>query len=238
MDKVAFLKGTRLFQGLEPDELRYLVSVLKVTRFEPGEAVFVEGDESDAAYIVIEGEVRLTKRIAPDVERQVATVGPGGIFGEMGMLERGFRSASAICDAEVFCLFIDANLFETIATDHAPICAKMGAELARILSRRLRTTTNLYADAIRWALDISGAKRLAFADLIGSGELQFQLRNGARMAGRLVRVDRETRDLTIESRSGALVLLPYHAIDSVHLGGTLNPEPARDAPDTQDAEAV
>lgn len=38
------------------------------------------------------------------------------------------------------------------------------------------------------------------------------------MAGRLVRVDKATRDLTIETQAGALLLLPYHALDCVHLG--------------------
>ncbi len=59
-----------------------------------GEVLFREGDESDSAFTVLTGEVELTKD-APDGPVQLAVLGKGETFGEMGVLDGRPRSATA-----------------------------------------------------------------------------------------------------------------------------------------------
>lgn len=57
--------------------------------------IFHEGNDSDFAYIVIEGRVELTKNVK-GAEIFLAEIGPGDMFGEMGLIDGSSRSATAI----------------------------------------------------------------------------------------------------------------------------------------------
>ena len=56
-----------------------------------GHVLFREGDPGDTMFAVAEGEVELT--VAGDV---VEDVGPGGILGELALVDHAPRSATAI----------------------------------------------------------------------------------------------------------------------------------------------
>lgn len=86
-DLVAFVRGDGVFP-------------LKHVR--AGELVVREGDDADAAYIIESGELEAF-RSDGDVERQLRTMGPGEVFGEMAILAPGPRTASvrAISDAQL-----------------------------------------------------------------------------------------------------------------------------------------
>jgi CRP-like cAMP-binding protein len=59
----------------------------------PGEVIFREGDESTEAYWVTSGRVEITLR-SGSVGLPVARLGPGEIFGEMGLIDNKPRSAT------------------------------------------------------------------------------------------------------------------------------------------------
>ena len=59
-------------------------------RIEAGKVVFREGDPGDTVYVVLDGKVDLRVN-----GRLVETVGPGGILGEMALIEQAPRVATA-----------------------------------------------------------------------------------------------------------------------------------------------
>ncbi|MBI1275503.1 cyclic nucleotide-binding domain-containing protein [bacterium] len=63
-------------------------------QLEAGQLVFKEGDKSDVAYVVESGKVEILKK-APHGDVSLATLGPGEMFGEMGLFEDRPRSATA-----------------------------------------------------------------------------------------------------------------------------------------------
>jgi len=65
-------------------------SASEMLRFEAGRTVFKEGDPGDTVYVVLDGKVDL--RVAG---RLVETVGPGGVLGEMALIEQAPRVATA-----------------------------------------------------------------------------------------------------------------------------------------------
>lgn len=68
---------------------------LERLRFPAGTIIFDQGDPGDAAYIVRSGRVRVFQ-VNEGQRVEIGEMGPGDIFGEMAVLDRGRRSASAV----------------------------------------------------------------------------------------------------------------------------------------------
>ena len=96
------LRDTPLFGGLDDALLVRLVDMGEIVDLAPGEVLIREGDAAEALFVVLSGELDVTKR-AGQSEIPVARVGPGALQGELAALEGGRRLASvtAIGTAEV-----------------------------------------------------------------------------------------------------------------------------------------
>lgn len=93
-------------KGLVAAELRLLAATIPTYRWEPGQFVFVEGQEADAMYIVLEGQVRISRRIPDMGEEALAIFGQGEVFGEMALIDDQRRSADAIAHEQGCTLMI------------------------------------------------------------------------------------------------------------------------------------
>jgi signal transduction histidine kinase len=103
------LRLTPLFGGLDDALLDRLVEMGEIVDLEPSALLIREGDDADALYVVLDGELDVTKR-AGRSEIPLARVGPGALQGEMAALEGGRRLASvkAVTAAEVLCIPVTA----------------------------------------------------------------------------------------------------------------------------------
>lgn len=111
------LAGVPLFAGLGPAELAGIRSVATEQALAPGAVLMAEGDPGDALYLVLEGELAVTKQ-ASSGERAIATVGPGAVQGEIAVLGGGPRLATvrALTPGRVLRLGRD-DLFDVIARE-------------------------------------------------------------------------------------------------------------------------
>jgi CRP/FNR family transcriptional regulator, cyclic AMP receptor protein len=78
----------------------------KSDRYHAGDVIFSEGDPADRFYVVREGTVTLSAN-----GRELEQVGPGGIFGELGLLDRAPRSATAIAETDCDVVGLDERGF-------------------------------------------------------------------------------------------------------------------------------
>jgi len=96
------LRATPIFSEVPPELLERLAAQAEPVSLQPGELLISEGDQADEVFVVVSGELEVTKRSGSS-EIPVARVGPGAIQGELAALERGQRTASvrALSQAEV-----------------------------------------------------------------------------------------------------------------------------------------
>ncbi len=96
------LQATPIFAEVPPEQLQHLAAQAEPMSLQPGDLLISEGDRADDIFVVISGELEVTKRSGTS-EIPLARVGPGAIQGELAALERGQRMASvrAISHAEV-----------------------------------------------------------------------------------------------------------------------------------------
>jgi CRP/FNR family transcriptional regulator len=79
---VELLGRVPVFSTLERADLERIAAVAVPRAFDPGQAVFREGDASDTCYVVREGHARAIRTHADGRTITLATFGPDDIFGE------------------------------------------------------------------------------------------------------------------------------------------------------------
>lgn len=95
--RISLSEKRQLFseQKLSALEINLLSTMSKERKLEPGEVIFREGDPGDNLYLVLAGEVIVTKQFAGIGEEALAFLERGDIFGEMALIDDQPRSAGA-----------------------------------------------------------------------------------------------------------------------------------------------
>jgi CRP/FNR family cyclic AMP-dependent transcriptional regulator len=81
--------------------------------FQAGDVLFCEYEPGDNFYMIQSGRVQIAK-VFEDVEKTIAILNPGEIFGEMAILEEAPRSATAIALDPVTALEFNQENFEIL----------------------------------------------------------------------------------------------------------------------------
>lgn len=81
-----------------------------VEKFRDGDIIVEEGYQSNYAYIVLSGEVKVTKK-AGDKKVVIGTLKKGDVFGEMGLIDKALRCATVIAVGDVTVGMIDREKF-------------------------------------------------------------------------------------------------------------------------------
>ena len=84
-DEVAVLRRIPLFATMEPSKLKLLAFTSERVSFIAGQLLFSQGDEGDAAYVVIDGEAEILVD-TPKGPVTVAKVERNAIIGEIAIL--------------------------------------------------------------------------------------------------------------------------------------------------------
>jgi CRP/FNR family cyclic AMP-dependent transcriptional regulator len=101
----------------------------KVIALVPGQFLFQKGDPAEAMFVVRSGELQIGEG-----NIVFETVGPGGIVGEMAMLDASPRSASVKATSPVEVVAIDQRRF-LLMLQQTPFFA---IRVMRVLAERLR----------------------------------------------------------------------------------------------------
>jgi len=108
-----------IFSRLDEDFLNNLVTKVRFKNFKKGEALFSEGDEGDALYVIRKGSLKVSRRNNSGVDVTQAYVAAGNFVGEMALIDDLNPRRSATVSAAVAC--------ETLVIDKADFRAALEA---------------------------------------------------------------------------------------------------------------
>jgi CRP-like cAMP-binding protein len=94
-----------------------------------GKIIFAQGDPGDVMYVVIEGQAQVMID-----GKLLETVRPGGILGEMALIDAGPRSATAIAKTQCVLVPIDEKRFADLVGRRP----EFALHVMRVLANRLR----------------------------------------------------------------------------------------------------
>lgn len=140
-ETVALLRRVPVFAGLGPEDIARVSEVAVPRRFEAGEVVFREGDDSDTCYVVRSGLARAVREHSDGRTITLSNFGPGDIFGELAMFDHERRSATVDTLEPTEVIAILGGDMRRLMSDHPEITVKLIAALAQ----RLRATNERLA---------------------------------------------------------------------------------------------
>ena len=126
-------------QTLAPMEINFLATLSKEERIAPNEHIFREGEPGDRMYVVLEGQVMISKQIAGAGEEALAFLERGDYFGEMALIENEPRSADARAhDSGAVVLSISREVLEGILDIQKVSSLRLLRLLCGLIAKRLR----------------------------------------------------------------------------------------------------
>lgn len=105
---------------------------IPMRRFDAGERIFLEQDTGTAMYVVRSGAVDVIT-FGKILER----VGPGGVFGEMALIDDAPRAAAALANVETEVAVIDKPTFLTLIAEEP----EFALQIMKLMAERVRRKT-------------------------------------------------------------------------------------------------
>ena len=124
-------ESPRVFEKKLLDSLSSGLGEEAKTRYDKGKIIMVAGQTGALMYVVLEGRVAISIRGA-----LVQYVGPGGVFGEMALVDQSPRSANATAETDCVLLGINRHVFLNLVKSD-PL---FGASLLGAVAERVRNT--------------------------------------------------------------------------------------------------
>ena len=138
-DDIAFrlniLREMPIFQHLEYVELIEVLNVSRQRRFGVNEEIFAEGEDGDEMFVILEGHVSIRKS-----GKEMITLGQGGHFGEMALMDRNKRSAGAVALEPTRVISVQRRPLFHLMNQNKEIAVKLLWCFMQVLTQRLRYT--------------------------------------------------------------------------------------------------
>jgi CRP-like cAMP-binding protein len=128
------IENIELFKGLAEPTLETLRQQIRTRKLAKAELLFNAGDASDSMYLVQKGRIRIWTVSAAGAEVTLNVLGPGTVFGEIGLLDGSERTAGASALDALELLAISRGAFDN-ALDRDPQLAR---NVINFLCERLR----------------------------------------------------------------------------------------------------
>ena len=136
------LAELELFEHVTEEDRASLAEFIDIRKLEAGETLFKTGEPGESLYIVRDGEVELFIRDTAGQKILLAIAGNGEVFGELALLDRGPRTATAMALTDTELLELDREdlllLFHKSPTAALRLLAAM-SQMTRKADELLRT---------------------------------------------------------------------------------------------------
>jgi len=174
------LKGIPLFSKLTEKELKKVAKIIKYRRVKKGKKLIHEESKGSLFYLVLSGKVKIFQTGSGGKRKTLAILEKGDFFGEMSLIDKEIRSASAEVLEDSELLIVSEREFHKIIMKDNRILIK----ITQVLVRRLREADKeIKALTFQNILERLIWKLIEISKLRKTKKLQLSLRELEEMVG-------------------------------------------------------
>lgn len=126
IDKLAILRAVPLFADLDERSLQAVAVLAREQAHKAGDILMLEGEPGDEFYVIVDGSVRIDKG-----DRTVRSMTPGSFLGEIALVERRPRSATATATSDVTVLALHQHEFDRLLQTMPAVHQRVRAAISR-----------------------------------------------------------------------------------------------------------
>lgn len=154
------LASIPVFKGMPGEAITRLEQGSVTLEPRDGSTIFVQGDPADAVYAIVagDGHVRIGAMDLRSKALMVEVFRAGEIFGEIGVIDGGNRTATAVAEGRLQLVKIRQAAFRA-ALAGVPA---LGEALCRVMAQRLRRTYELFQDATFERLEVRLVRQVLY----------------------------------------------------------------------------
>jgi CRP-like cAMP-binding protein len=147
------LRNVAMFEKLSDEALAEVEAALGTRKLAAGEVLFNQGDPGDELIIVQEGKLAIyvPDDGKPAAGQPIRLFGPGGLLGEMVLVDQKPRSLSARAEEASVILTLHRDAFHHLVSESPQFSLALMANL----SGRVRYTTDFLSEVREWVQHMS-----------------------------------------------------------------------------------
>ncbi|MFP3939427.1 MAG: cyclic nucleotide-binding domain-containing protein [Thermoanaerobaculia bacterium] len=165
------LREVPLFEDLTDPELQLLAERSPEVRAGAHHTLFREGDAADGLYVIESGTVAIVRGRQGEAVQRLARLGPGGFFGEMGLLDGAARTADAVTSVPSVLVHVRRQDLLGLFQERPLLAVKLRAAVIR-----------RHGENVASAVQLSGRRELRTRV---DSDVELQLDGGARLPARV-----------------------------------------------------
>ncbi len=135
----AIVKQSPVFEGFTNWQARKLIAASYIVEHPAGHALIHDGDSGDTMYVVLEGELEVSKGEGQN-RIEINRLGPGQVIGEVALMAKVKRTADVTALTPVKLLTLNWKSLVELQRFSPYLAAKLNLNLAKILGLRLADT--------------------------------------------------------------------------------------------------
>ena len=220
-ERRALLASSPLFAKLTERELDALVQVARLEKASAREELCHKGDTARQIFLIVSGRLKAMTTSSDGDDVVFSIMGPGEVFGEIGVLAGGQRTATIVAIDHCELLVIDRRDILLVLRSQPEVAIK----LLEVLANRCRLVSELMEDVQFLNLPARLAKKLlhlagAYGIEVGNG-LKIDLKLSQTELGDLIATTRESinKQMRLWAEEGILSMeqgyVTIHRIDSL-----------------------
>ncbi|UZP68089.1 cyclic nucleotide-binding domain-containing protein [Desulfovibrio mangrovi] len=133
----------------DPDKLPLLMSYLEKMSFTSKEHIFRQGDTADAMYFIEQGMITIQLELDGRKTTRVKKMGPGTVFGEMGIYTNAPRSASAVAEGTCVLYRLSRTTLDQLQLKEPLLTSALHRFVVNLLSQRVSDANHHVMDLLR-----------------------------------------------------------------------------------------
>ena len=103
------IRGVPLFADLDDRSLQAVAVLARKQQHKAGDVLMLEGEPGDEFSVIVDGTIRIDRG-----GRTVRSMTPGGFLGEIALVERRPRTATATAESDVTLLVLHQHEFDRL----------------------------------------------------------------------------------------------------------------------------
>lgn len=209
MLEVERLKSFKTFAGLKEEEIKFIISYLKISEMKQGDIIVDEGYPAPNLYLVLNGRVRIFKKM-PGKFVDLAILELNDIFGEVSFVDHMVHSATAEAAENTVLAVLDQDSFKAMKRERPALVLDFIFNLMRELCNKFR--------AVNLGVNSKSSEYLIYELLASGQEVKIGTSSGVDYIGKIVYSGMSDRFPLIKVQVKDLVtILPFNQITAISL---------------------